>query len=1606
MDGLVADLSRNIRSRAWRDDGILPSPSSVGPHYCFARRRPLTGQEELLCHGYPVWNLSFQTATDPQAVKVAADAMPVPTLGATLCAALAVVDFGSGRRLQVDPSHVATLVANAPPATGIAAGALKDIEKLPTEVAAADSGEAQFEGRAIALLNLVSHGSFGTDNESGVKEEKTVSKDEEAEATTQRKTILSALRGVVEDKEEPLDPDFMKKEMPGEPKDWPTRLRKLKVGLDVGWESAMRWTHQAAEDPDHEDAEKLIKFGISFLNRRFAQGVPDAAMRYNHMLVDSLKNTGLVSEAEKYDETVKSKWFSQNIDSGVSILSAQTDVQHYVSTVVANCTKNGWAMRRVFLDHLGTQVGHENKIAEFGFCEGWTPICDWLREAQVDHEVDWPSACTTLKALSKVAPAGVRGLLPVMHEVTRRIMNRPAISKAAESERLMASKVAEGLEERIVEAVAPALRTTNKPAVAILDSFVQGTGFIATQLRYTAALRNAAQNALVPLMQAQMKSKDWRRTMRQFSDVVDTDERQLSGVAWTRLGELERKFIKAIEAKLEERIKAAEKEELQEQQNEADHEDRAKHEVAKIAAEKVFEHLAEGNLKVNTEDGFKDFLVDFKEFRTKIGDCSKPPAAIAMQAVEAEAAAQRFCEHPGRCARARQWLGMHGLRHCATLLESHNVLHRISELGEAPDLLRGVGLPKGCRTALLEAASSGSLTEKDIIPCVVPPKWERTLSRSTGLQYFQEKRGDKQQWTWPVEPDPEEAPDEPAVPSPSTVKSAGPEPGRAVYVEHSLAGDFICLLCNTGGREHMKSKIHKAAVEQWRSLAGSLKKYRQELCLEEHSGSGRPPCAGFLTAWRGELSSLLRREKLPAVEQVFWHRVVLPALGELPENATIKEIIAKVHEMVGNCTAPEPNAKMKLPQAGVDFPVFPKGEELRLDTHEHEEALGLVDSAARLAEGITTTEGGQLHCGYCDTEVTNLAHHLNPYFKQAKEHAKHKTACSLALKWLRTEGWRLRREGIAISKRTCICGPCGWQGHWSEVQAHREHRKHDSSSSRGSSASTEEHEAWSAIFESADQMFPEAGPTLSGEKKLDPAKEELLAETPEERTKNEVATNAGQELLKKLSAGRLKRDSGNGLQELFSCIKALREAISKCKTPPSAARDALTAGEGAVRGYCERPARRLRARKWLHHQGYLHCAELLQGKELLERLHTLGTVPNLLNSGLPERCREALVSAASTGQVTEDDLAPEPDPPGWDRILSGSYGLHYFQESTGDPAKRRTQWDWPTQPEDFDLTEIAKPHRIGEPKDGKAVYVELDSNGEPHCLLCDEPGIEHLRGEAHALAVAHLTTFLESLKVVQAELARAVVPGKEPYITGLTSAWEGELKYHIGAMLAPEAVERVCWHRVVKPHLPVGGGHQKLLAAVAKMVEVLSAPEPDSFQPIKVTTPVPGEDFPHFPNPLEVTLKLTEQTPEVVYSVLSAEALLGEGIAPRKDGMWCGYCEILVDNVAKHLNPHTKAAKHHIKCRDMCLQYKDRLRKEGWILRHDGIRVEKNTFRCGLCSKSGEWYKLWEHRETKLHTRSRPPLPLEPTRAEREAWGNLLVDRKSTKDAGDKNESL
>ena len=63
-------------------------------------------------------------------------------------------------------------------------------------------------------------------------------------------------------------------------------------------------------------------FGCSSSSPRLQRGTCRVLHRHA-VSVTSLCVSGLESEAVKFDEAMKSKWFSQSIDSGVSILSAQ-----------------------------------------------------------------------------------------------------------------------------------------------------------------------------------------------------------------------------------------------------------------------------------------------------------------------------------------------------------------------------------------------------------------------------------------------------------------------------------------------------------------------------------------------------------------------------------------------------------------------------------------------------------------------------------------------------------------------------------------------------------------------------------------------------------------------------------------------------------------------------------------------------------------------------------------------------------------------------------------------------------------------------------------------------------------------------------------------------------------------------------------------------------------------------------------------------------------------------------------------------------------------------------------------------------------------------------
>ena len=107
---------------------------------------------------------------------------------------------------------------------------------------------------------------------------------------------------------------------------------------------------------------------------------------------------------------------------------------------------------------------------------------------------------------------------------------------------------------------------------------------------------------------------------------------------------------------------------------------------------------------------------------------------------------------------------------------------------------------------------------------------------------------------------------------------------------------------------------------------------------------------------------------------------------------------------------------------------------------------------------------------------------------------------------------------------------------------------------------------------------------------------------------------------------------------------------------------------------------------------------------------------------------------------------------------------------------------------------------------------------------------------------------------------------KEPYITGLYSHWEAELKYRIAA---------VCWHRVVKLHLLVFGHNQ-----CCTSTRQLPAHQGDDASSRRGFSP-----------PFESAgchAEIDGTNAEVVYIALSAEARLSEEITPREDGTVCG----------------------------------------------------------------------------------------------------------------------
>jgi len=359
------------------------------------------------------------------------------------------------------------------------------------------------------------------------------------------------------------------------------------------------------------------------------------------------------------------------------------------------------------------------------------------------------------------------------------------------------------------------------------------------------------------------------------------------------------------------------------------------------------------------------------------------------------------------------------------------------------------------------------------------------------------------------------------------------------------------------------------------------------------------------------------------------------------------------------------------------------------------------------------------------------------------------------------------------------------------------------------------------------------------------------------------ADQGARRLLACLNAeGGIRQELPDALNVVLTLVQELRTQMTACKQIEGSARDALAAGENAVRLWCERPARQLQAVAWLAKHGLLHCVLLLQARSLLERLPEVAAKPELAEgAGLPRRAKEAIVDRAVESQLSDIQLAPRVVPAGWRRAFSRSIGMEYFIEKEGS---QQSQWIWPVvQTMQFSdgLEEPAPPKRptVGEPIEGAAVYVEIDLTFEPHCLLCGVGGRAHLAGKEHLERRTKWRSRLRALEALLPELrlAASMGPGREERAASpeeeaerrlaVETAWRGEmLKLVAGAGAgdggkeaaggdAADGVTQALWHLVVRPRLPepsstfrdLGAWRMALIAGLEAMLAAGSLPEPN-----------------------------------------------------------------------------------------------------------------------------------------------------------------------------------
>jgi hypothetical protein len=445
----------------------------------------------------------------------------------------------------------------------------------------------------------------------------------------------------------------------------------------------------------------------------------------------------------------------------------------------------------------------------------------------------------------------------------------------------------------------------------------------------------------------------------------------------------------------------------------------------------------------------------------------------------------------------------------------------------------------------------------------------------------------------------------------------------------------------------------------------------------------------------------------------------------------------------------------------------------------------------------------------------------------------------------------------------------------------------------------------------------------------------------------------------------------------------------------------------------------------LQEHGLGHYANLLAAHGFLHRLCELGAHPELIaNIGLPKRFCNVIAEKVAKGQLTESTIEAGQPPPGsgWQQVFSQSLGLHYYQ-ATSKPYQ--TQWECP--PALAKLAQSSRPESEREPGHlnveaellarqknnplDAAPYIVLSPNKVPHCLLCSGIGTDHLQGTTHQSHLCHWRALGESLNSVRQEIRVACESSqngwsKKALQGSIVEAWRGEILTVLSSSRAaeeplPQQALDVFWNLVVKPCIPETGDLNSVLESVDAMFRIARAPEPKPGHSISVAArsslfafddsgpPKRDVDFSWFPAQLEATRRLNANTPPEVFDALIPRALLGEGIKANDLGvMSCDYCACAVRDISSHLNPRHLEAKAHTRNREQRLATMHRLQRDGWMLQHQGIVINRKRFGCRICNEEGLWQHVWSHHDSEAHrlkAQKLGPAP-EVSAEEREMW--------------------